>query len=116
MTTTGGNDPTKSDVPLTFCEALAQFRLRAGLSKRALSQKAGLSTSYVGKLESGELEPSVRAFAVIALALGLTSHEILFCVRCALAERRTRPDAGEFFVSDPKVLQHDTGTTPGLGS
>lgn len=68
---------------------LREFRERRGLSKRALSQRAGLSASYVGKLEAGEIEPSVRTFALIALALELTSHEVFFCVRCAVAEVRT---------------------------
>ena len=78
---------------LTLSELLREARLRRGLSKRALSQKAGLSASYVGKLEAGLLEPSVHAFSVLALALELTSVETLFCIRVAYAEVR-RSDAG----------------------
>lgn len=74
---------------LALPEVLREFRERRGLSKRALSQKAGLSASYVGKLEAGFIEPSIRVFALIALALELTSHEVFFCVRCAVAEART---------------------------
>lgn len=81
---------TERDKALTLSDVLREFRLERGLSRRALSQQAGLSASYVGKLESGVIEPSVRAFAVIALALGLTSQETLFCVRCALAECHPR--------------------------
>jgi transcriptional regulator with XRE-family HTH domain len=73
---------------LGLADALREIRILRGMSKRALSQKAGLSASYVGKLEAGAIEPSVRAFAVIAVALNLTSHEVLFCVRCLLAEVR----------------------------
>lgn len=80
-----GNEP-ETVRSLALCEVLREFRIRAGLSKRALSQKAGLSTSYVGKLEAGELIPSFQAFVGIALALELTSQEVLFCVRCAFAE------------------------------
>lgn len=50
------------------------------LSARALSAQADLSPSYVGKVEAGEIEPSLRAFARIAMALGLTSQEIRLCV------------------------------------
>ncbi len=59
---------------LSLSEALQEFREQRGLSRRALSYKAGLSASYVGKLEAGFIEPSVRAFAVIAVALQLTSY------------------------------------------
>jgi len=47
---------------------------------RALSLKAHLSPSYVGKLEAGEIEPSVKAFGRIALALGMNPQEIYYCV------------------------------------
>ena len=83
---------------LTLCDVLRELRLERALSKRALSQRAGLSASYVGKLERGEIEPSVRAFAVIALALELTPHEVLFCVKCALAECRPQLDVEESFA------------------
>lgn len=79
---------------LSLPEALREFRERRGLSKRALSQKAGLSASYVGKLEDEGIEPSVRAFAVIVLALELTPYETLFLIRCALAESRSEKERG----------------------
>lgn len=86
---------------LSLCDVLREFRLERQMSKRALSHRAGLSASYVGKLERSEIEPSVRAFAVIALALELTPQEILFCVRCALAECRPQPDVdGGCFTTD----------------
>lgn len=55
-------------------------RQRAGLSARDLSLKAGLSAAYVNKLESGELAPSLKAFAALAKVLDLSAQEILFCV------------------------------------
>lgn len=55
-------------------------RTRKGFSARALSLAAGLSPSYVGKLEAGDIEPSVRAFARIAQVLELNRQEIYFCV------------------------------------
>lgn len=79
----------------TLPEMLREFRVRQGLSKSALSRKAGLSASYVGKLEAGAIDPSLRAFAAIALALELASHEVFFCVRCLFAEVRTGTGAGE---------------------
>lgn len=54
---------------------LRQVRLQRGLSARALSDLAGLSPSYISKVEGG-LEPSLRAFAQIADVLELNIHEI----------------------------------------
>lgn len=75
------------DIP-ELSEMLRWFREQRGLSRYALSRKAGLSASYVGKLEGGHIEPSLKAFAAIALALELASHEVFFCVRCLFAELR----------------------------
>lgn len=69
-----------------LADVLREFRERRGVSKRALSQKAQLSPSYVGKLEAGEIEPSLRSFLQIARALGLNQHEVVLCIRCALLE------------------------------
>lgn len=77
------------DIP-GLSEMLRRFREDRGLSRYALSRKAGLSDSYVGKLEGGNIEPSLKAFAAIALALGLASHEVFFCVRCLFAELRAQ--------------------------
>lgn len=50
------------------------------MSARELSLKAGLSESYVGKLEGGRIDPSLRAFGRLAMALGLTRAEVHFLV------------------------------------
>lgn len=63
--------------PFTVGDALRRKReTRTDMSARALSLKAGLSESYVGKIESGQMEPSLRAFARIAATLDLNAHEI----------------------------------------
>lgn len=63
-----------------LAEAIKLLRQNRGLSARQLSLKAGLSSSYVGKLEAREIEPSVRAFAQIAQVLGMSQREIALCV------------------------------------
>lgn len=63
-----------------LADAIRVQRMERGYSARALSLEAGLSSSYVGKLEAEEIEPSVRAFARIALVLGMNQAEIAFCV------------------------------------
>lgn len=62
-------------------ELLKQARTNKKLSARHLSLAAGLSPSYVSKVEAGEIEPSLKAFNSIASVLKLTDVEILFIVR-----------------------------------
>lgn len=47
-----------------------------GLSRRQLSMAAGLSESYVSKLEAGTVDPSVRRFAAIVKQLGINQREL----------------------------------------
>jgi transcriptional regulator with XRE-family HTH domain len=66
--------------PIRLADAVHHLRSQRGMSARALSLKAGLSPSYVGKLEAGEIEPSVRSFARLARVLGMSPQEVFFCV------------------------------------
>lgn len=50
------------------------------MSARALSIAVGLSDSYIGKVENGTLDPSLRSFAKIAKGLGMTPPEIYIVV------------------------------------
>jgi transcriptional regulator with XRE-family HTH domain len=61
---------------LTAGEAIREFRTARGLSARQLSLQAGQSESYVGKIESGMIEPSLKGFAKIAMVLKLKPLEI----------------------------------------
>lgn len=60
---------------LTVGDVISAMRRRRGLSARALSLAAGLSDSYVGKVEAGSCEPSLRAFAKLVDQLGLNAQE-----------------------------------------
>lgn len=64
-----------------FCvgDAIRLLRQRQGYSARGLSNLAGLSPSYVSKVETGEIEPSFRAFARMACILRMTPREIYLC-------------------------------------
>lgn len=72
-----------------FREAVQYLREQSGLSARALGTMVGLSPSYVRKMERGEIQPSFRVFAKIALALNMGPGEIWFCVRTE-AEKQIR--------------------------
>lgn len=69
-----------SDARVSLADAVRYLRMQRGLSTRALSNEAGLSPSYISKLEAGEVEPSVRVFGRIALVLGMSPQEVFFCV------------------------------------
>lgn len=66
--------------PITLGEMVHMMRARLNLSARELSNRSGLSASYITKLEANELQPSLRAFAKIASACRMSSREVLFCV------------------------------------
>ena len=70
-------------------DAIRYQRIKKGLSPRALSLKAGLSASYVGKLERQEIEPSIGVFARIALVLDMNPRETFYCIRMAAMERES---------------------------
>lgn len=66
----------KVDERLTVGDAIREFREARKMSRRQLSLQAGLSESYVGKIESGMIEPSLRGFAKLAICLRLKPGEI----------------------------------------
>jgi transcriptional regulator with XRE-family HTH domain len=65
---------------MLLAEGIRHLRTKKGLSARSLSLQAGLSPSYVGKLEAGEVEPSVKAFGKLAHVLGMGEREVFYCV------------------------------------
>jgi transcriptional regulator with XRE-family HTH domain len=68
------------DDTLTVAAVVRLLRERHGLTARALSLQAGLSESYVGKVEKGEIQPSLCAFGRIAFQLGMSQREIFAVV------------------------------------
>lgn len=60
--------------------AIRVLRKQRAMSARALSIKAGLSPAYVFKVESGAIEPSLRSFARLAVALQMSMAEVWVCV------------------------------------
>jgi len=56
---------------------LRQLRKQKGLSQEALSHKAELDRSYVGGVERGEYNISLRNICILAAALDVMPHELL---------------------------------------
>jgi transcriptional regulator with XRE-family HTH domain len=60
--------------PTKFGALLKEFRRGAGMSQAELAESAGVSTGYVGMMETGQRgsEPSVRVIFALAAALDLS--------------------------------------------
>lgn len=70
-----------------IAEFIKFLREKKQYSARHLSLEAGLSASYVNKVESGALEPSLKAFSSIARVLEMTEAEILLMVKMNGSEK-----------------------------
>lgn len=60
-----------------FAARLKELRRSAGLTQAELARKAQVTTSYVGRLESGGAAPGIDLVGRLAKALGVTTHELL---------------------------------------
>ncbi|NCE66438.1 XRE family transcriptional regulator [Pseudoflavonifractor sp. 524-17] len=56
---------------------IKELRLAKGLSTNKLSNLAGLSQSYVRKLEKGECKPTVESLELLCHALGITFRDFV---------------------------------------
>jgi len=56
---------------------LVNFRKKKGWSQKELSDKAGVSQTYISELEAGKKRPTVVIAQKLAAALGITLSELL---------------------------------------
>jgi len=59
-----------------FGERVRELRLAKGLSQEELAFKSGMHRTYLGGIERGERNPSLKNIAAIAEALGVTLSEL----------------------------------------
>ena len=59
-----------------FGERLRELRLARGLSQEKLAFKSGMHRTYLGSIERGERNPSLKNIASIAKALGVTLSQL----------------------------------------
>lgn len=88
--------PVKSqqDPKVQFGQRLRKLRQAAGLSQEALAYAAELDRSYVGGVERGEYNISLRNICALARAVEQPPHELLrFTEDAAPAPARKKPNA-----------------------
>lgn len=63
------------------------LRERQGISARQLSSSAGLSASYVSKVESGAVLPTIQSFAKVIENLSVTDRELGYLIMILAKEK-----------------------------
>jgi transcriptional regulator with XRE-family HTH domain len=66
-----------SDCSTAFGAALRALRLELGLSQESLASAAGLDRTYVGGLERGEHNPTLRVIWMLSDTLEVSPSELL---------------------------------------
>lgn len=64
------------DILAAFGKRLRELRSQAGFSQEGFAAKCGLDRTYVGGIERGERNLSLRNIAVIAQALGVSISKL----------------------------------------
>ena len=59
-----------------FTKRLREVRMEEGISQQQLSRQAGFDRTYVGKVERGEISPSLDAIEEIAKELDINPMEL----------------------------------------
>jgi transcriptional regulator with XRE-family HTH domain len=59
-----------------FGNRVRKLRLKAGLSQEELAFRAGVHRTYLGGIERGERNPSLKNISALAQALGVTLPDL----------------------------------------
>ena len=65
-----------ADILARFGQRIRQLRTDAGLSQEAFAARCGLDRTYLGGIERGERNVSLRNVEILATALMLTVSEL----------------------------------------
>ena len=88
-----------------FGRAMRGVRAERGISQEALADLCGLHRTYVGAVERGEKNISIRNIERIAVALGVASSELLRRAEDAMIEAQSEARAGPRDRSTIKGLE-----------
>ena len=77
-----------------FGKRLKELRLARGLSQEALAFKSGMHRTYLGGIERGERNPSLKNITAIAKVLGVSLSQFFsFEDRTSSADRSSISDS-----------------------
>ena len=62
---------------LAFGRKLQKLRRKSGITQEQLADKTGLSTTFIGLLETGSRQPSLKTLRKIASALHLKVKDLI---------------------------------------
>lgn len=65
------------DVKKTFGQTVLYHRRRLGISQEQLAARSGLHRTYIGDIERGKRNISLKNIAKLAEALGITASDLL---------------------------------------
>jgi transcriptional regulator with XRE-family HTH domain len=80
---------------MAFAKVLREVRLAAGLSQESLGFESGYHRTYIGMLERGLMNPSLRTILSLAQALKVPAAELVGKVTEALGGAWQRPQEQE---------------------
>lgn len=63
---------------LRIATVVREKRKAKGLTQEELAEMAGVSSSYIGQVERGELTPSISVIAVLIDILGIDANTLFF--------------------------------------
>lgn len=66
--------------------AVRELRARRGLSQEALGERAGLHRNYVGSVERGEINPTLRTLLAVVAGLAVPFGELVQVYERQLAD------------------------------
>lgn len=66
-----------SDIQQSFGNKLRELRLSKGFSQESFADECGLDRTYIGGIERGERNLSLKNIAVIATALGMSISKMM---------------------------------------
>lgn len=66
-----------TDILVKFGEAVRQKRLSLGISQEELAVRAGVHRTYIGMIERGEKNITLKNIEKISNALSVSIHELL---------------------------------------
>lgn len=67
----------RQDILVRFGTRVREFRRRAGLSQEEFASRCGLDRTYIGGIERGERNVSLRNIEVIANAFGIPIWQLV---------------------------------------